>query len=153
MASSSATDRVRKNTDERVQGRIERRTLENVARFAALGPQAVDARLVDLDREWDVERILQANAAGVSIVGLVLGAATRNRRWFLLPSVAAGFLLMHAIEGWCPPASVLRRLGFRTQREIDDERTALKALRGDFGGFDPSGKRTDARRAWEAARA
>ncbi len=149
---SATTDRVRNSTDECVNGKIDRRTLENVARFAALGPVAVDARLDDLDREWDIERILQANAAGMSIVGLIMGAATRNRRWFLLPSAVAGFLLMHAIDGWCPPVPVLRRLGFRTQREIDDERTALKALRGDFAGLDPSGKRTDARRAWEAAR-
>ena len=104
--------------------RIDRRTLENVARFAALGDDAVDARLDHLDREWDIERILQASAAGVSLGGLLMGAATRNRRWFLLPSAVAGFLLMHAIDGWCPPVPVLRRLGFRTQREIDDERTA-----------------------------
>jgi hypothetical protein len=149
---NATADRVRKNTDDIVNGRIDRRTLENVARFAALGPDAVEARLDDLDREWDIERILQANAAGLSLVGLLVGAATRKRRWFLLPSAVAGFLLMHAIEGWCPPVPVLRRLGFRTQREIDDERTALKALRGDFIGLDPSGKRTDARRAWEAAR-
>lgn len=149
---NGTADRVRQKTDACVNVQIDRRTLENVARFAALGSEAVDARLHDLEREWDIERILQANAAGVSIVGLVLGAATRNRRWFLLPTAVAGFLLMHAIDGWCPPVPVLRRLGFRTQREIDDERTALKALRGDFVGLDPSGKRTDARRAWEAAR-
>ena len=149
---SATTDRVRKITDGCVNGQIDRRTLENVARFAALGPDAVDARLDELDREWDIERTFQANAAGLSIAGLLLGAATRNRKWFLLPSAVTGLLLMHAVDRWSPPVSVLRRLGFRTQREIDDERTALKALRGDFAGLDPSGKRTDARRAWEAAR-
>jgi hypothetical protein len=29
---------------------------------------------------------------------------------------------------------ILRRLGYRTQTEIERERTALKALRGDFPG-------------------
>jgi hypothetical protein len=43
-----------------------------------------------------------------------------------------GFLFQHAIEGWCPPVPILRRLGFRTAREIDIERVALKTLRGDF---------------------
>jgi len=42
------------------------------------------------------------------------------------------FCLQHALQGWCPPLTLFRRLGIRTQREIDDERTALKALRGDF---------------------
>ncbi len=32
------------------------------------------------------------------------------------------------------PVPVLRRLGFRTTYEIDRERYALKALRGDFDG-------------------
>jgi hypothetical protein len=32
---------------------------------------------------------------------------------------------------------VFRRLGVRTQREIDEERYALKLLRGDFNAVDP----------------
>lgn len=43
-----------------------------------------------------------------------------------------GFLFQHAIQGWCPPLPILRRLGFRTAEEINQERYALKALRGDF---------------------
>lgn len=49
-----------------------------------------------------------------------------------MPAVVAGFLLQHALQGWCPPLPVFRRLGFRTQAEIERERYALKALRGDF---------------------
>jgi hypothetical protein len=52
-----------------------------------------------------------------------------------VPALVTGFLFQHAVEGWCPPIPVLRRLGFRTAREIDIERVALKALRGDFGPF------------------
>jgi len=61
----------------------------------------------------------------------VLGA-TVDRRFFALPAVVAGFLLQHALQGWCPPLPVFRRLGFRTQAEMERERYALKALRGDF---------------------
>jgi hypothetical protein len=43
-----------------------------------------------------------------------------------------GFLFQHAIQGWCPPVPVLRKLGFRTSYEIEQERRALMALRGDF---------------------
>ena len=49
-----------------------------------------------------------------------------------VPALVAGFLLQQALQGWCPPVSVLRKLGLRTQREIDEERFALEALRGDF---------------------
>ena len=43
-----------------------------------------------------------------------------------------GFLFQHAVTGWCPPVPVMRRLGVRTRSEIDREKFALKALRGDF---------------------
>ena len=33
----------------------------------------------------------------------------------------------------CPPVPLFRRIGIRTQSEIELERYALKALRGDFG--------------------
>jgi hypothetical protein len=55
-----------------------------------------------------------------------------DRRFVAVPLVVTGFLLQHALQGWCPPLPVLRRLGVRTAREIERERTALKALRGDF---------------------
>jgi len=57
-----------------------------------------------------------------------------DRRWFLLPTVVLSFLLLHAVQGWCPPVPLLRRLGIRTRGEIDRERYALKALAGDFEG-------------------
>jgi hypothetical protein len=55
-----------------------------------------------------------------------------NRKWLFLPGVVAGFLLQHAVQGWCPPLPLFRRLGIRTASEIEYERYALKALRGDF---------------------
>jgi hypothetical protein len=50
----------------------------------------------------------------------------------VLPALVMAFLFQHAVQGWCPPVPVLRRLGFRTVYEIEDETQALKALRGDF---------------------
>jgi hypothetical protein len=55
-----------------------------------------------------------------------------NRRWLAIPIIVGAFLFQHAIQGWCPPIPVLRRMGFRTAREIEIERVALKTLRGDF---------------------
>jgi hypothetical protein len=127
----STAERVPKHTAEHVNERIRRDTEDRVARLAAAG-RAIDQRLAELDHEWDIERTLEANAATASLVGLSLGA-TVDKRWFFFPAVVAGFLLQHAIQGWCPPVPVFRRMGFRTQTEIDYERYALKSLRGDFG--------------------
>lgn len=139
----STTERVAQHTSDHVNQQICLRTEENVARVAAAGPAAIAGRLEDLDREWDIERTLEANAATAVLVGLTLGA-TVDRKWFIFPAVVAGFLLQHAVQGWCPPLPVFRRYGFRTQSEIEQERYALKALRGDFRQVrqDGSGQRS-----------
>jgi hypothetical protein len=127
----ATTERVPRSTAESVNAAIERRTAESVRRCAAGGPGAIERRLGELDREWDVERTLEANASAIALGGLLLGA-TASRRWFALPAVVASFLFQHALQGWCPPVPLLRRLGVRTAPEIARERYALKALRGDF---------------------
>ncbi len=127
----STVERVPLNTDERWNEQIQRQTEQDIAAAAALGQGAMERRLGELDHEWDIERTLEANAATVSLVGVILGA-TVDRRFFLLPGLVGGFLLQHAIQGWCPPVPLFRRLGIRTQPEIERERYALKALRGDF---------------------
>lgn len=151
----STADRVPLHTAEHVNEQIRRQTEQNVARIAAAGPQATARRLEELDREWDVERTLEANAATAVLVGVTLGA-TVDRKFFFFPAVVAGFLLQHAVQGWCPPLPIFRRLGFRTQTEIDEERHALKALRGDYRQVQADGDRQGSgrpRQALEAAKA
>jgi hypothetical protein len=123
--------RVPQNTAEEINQRIRRQTEANVARYGSGGEATIEQRLNELDQEWDVERTLEANAAAVALIGLGLGTFV-DRRFFALPAVVAGFLLQHAVQGWCPPLPVFRRLGFRTQPEIEEERYALKVMRGDF---------------------
>lgn len=144
--SSSTAMRVPDHTAEHVNEWIRHQTEESVARYAGAGREAIDRRLEELDREWDIERTLEANAATIALVGLGLGAFV-DRRFYLLPAAVAGFLLQHAVQGWCPPLPVFRRMGVRTQTEIDEERAALKALRGDFrdvGGSNPRERADDA---------
>ena len=132
----TTVDRVPNQTCAAVNDKIRRQTEESIARVKQGGATAIARRLEELDSEWDVERAIEANAATASIVGLALGV-TVNRRWLALPAVVGAFLLQHAVQGWCPPLPVLRRLGFRTVSEIDYERYALKALRGDFADLHP----------------
>jgi hypothetical protein len=148
----STTERVPQHTADHVNEQIRRQTEENVARVTAEGRDAIDRRISELDREWDIERTLEANAATAVLVGTVLGA-TVDRRFFAFPAVVAGFLLQHAVQGWCPPLPFFRRAGFRTAAEIDFERYALKAIRGDFKGADYALHGTkDPTRMIEAAR-
>ena len=134
----STVGRVPQHTAQDVNQRIYQQIEDNVAHYACAAPRAVDRRLAELDQEWDIERALEANAAGASLLGLMLGA-TADRKWYMLSAIVGGFLLQHAVQGWCPPVVVFRRLGFRTAAEIDQERYALKALRGDFRNLDAGG--------------
>jgi hypothetical protein len=127
----STTGRVPQQTADDVNRCIHQCTVKKGEHFARRGREAIDRRLTALDEEWDIERTLEANAAIVTVVSVALGSFV-DRRFFLMPAVIGGFLLQHALQGWCPPLPIFRRLGVRTQSEIDLERYALKALRGDF---------------------
>ncbi|MBC5773089.1 DUF2892 domain-containing protein [Pontibacter sp. KCTC 32443] len=124
-------DRVRRSSTDAANREIDEKTLDNINRYGYDSPKKIEKRLKKLNKEWDLERALEVNASTLALTGLVLGA-TQNKRWFILPGIVASFLLQHGLQGWCPPLPVLRKLGFRTRKEIDEERQALKALRGDY---------------------
>jgi hypothetical protein len=121
---NAGNDRVRRSTPEHVNEEIDRKTEQHIQQLRGGDKKRIQARLAELDREWDVERVLEVNASTLALTGLVLGL-TVNRKWLSLPAVVLPFLLQHGIQGWCPPLPVLRRLGVRTQREIDAEKYAL----------------------------
>lgn len=149
---TATAERVTLNTASEVNARIRRHTEEAVVRAARRGPHGITRRLAHLDREWDVERCLETGAASLSLLGCTLGA-TVHRGWFALPAGVAAFLLQHAVQGWCPPLPLLRRLGVRTAEEISIERYALKALRGDFDAVPAAaGDARAAHSAYDAAR-
>lgn len=126
----NSRNRVPAHTNERINQQIRLDTDLRV-RYYEQHADEIPHRLRELDDEWDIERAVEANASVLAFVGVALGA-THDRRWLALPALVSGFLFQHAIQGWCPPIPILRRLGFRTAYEIEEERQALKALRGDF---------------------
>src|SRR5690606_17020956 len=105
----TTSQRVPQQTASDVNARIEHEARARIARFRNASPAVISQRLAELEREWDIERVLEANAATVSMLGLTLGA-THDRRWFMLPALVSGFLLQHAIQGWCPPLALFRRM-------------------------------------------
>lgn len=124
---AASADRVRRSTSVHLNEEIDRQTDDNIQRYAGAGHEAIDSRIEELDREWDIERALEVNASTLALSGLALGLAV-DRRWLALPAVVMAFLLQHGLQGWCPPLPVLRRLGFRTRGEIDREKYALKSM-------------------------
>src|SRR4051812_14610570 len=138
-------DRVRARTNPVINDRVDRDTVTRLRHHAGRG-EDIERRLARLEGEWDIERVLELNAAAIGVLGVALAVA-RDRRWLVLPGAVLAFLALHAAEGWCPPVSVLRRLGVRTRAEIERERYAMKAMRGDFEGA--TGR---SQAAWRAVR-
>lgn len=124
-------DRVRRHTAPNTRREIDDQTRANIRHFGARSLAELDARITALERKWDMERLLETNASLLALSGAVLGL-TVNKKWFWLTGGVLGFLTQHALTGWCPPVPVFRKLGVRTQNELDQERYALKAIRGDF---------------------
>lgn len=133
MAIPTTRDRVPSHTAPEVNQQIERDMEDSVLQHSETAI-LVTSRLRKLDEEWDIERAIEANAATLAFIGVALGYFV-HLYWLLLPALVTAFLLQHALQGWCPPIPVLRRLGFRTANEIEEERQALKAIRGDFEGL------------------
>lgn len=113
--------------------RVDQDTQECLKALAQADREAITQHLEQFSREWDLERYLQTNASLLTLAGVIL-AATKNKKWLLVPGVVLPFLLQHGLQGWCPPLPLFRRMGVRTRKEINREKYALKALRGDFAG-------------------
>lgn len=129
VSSMAVEDRIRRATAHEVNQQIDRQTDANILHYANALPEVIDERIEELDREWDVERLLTVNGASVALAGLVLGA-TRDRKWLILPGIVLPLLLNLKLRGWAPSLPVLRFLGVRSRSEIDRERAALLASKG-----------------------
>jgi hypothetical protein len=148
----ATSTRVERATDPELNEAVKRLTDAEVARLEDATDAEFGSRLTQLDEEWDVERALQLNASIAALLGLTLGQ-TLDRRFLLLPAAVFTFFAQHALQGWCPPLPIMRRLGIRTAREIERERYALKALRGDFDAIPPAGAVASTERVRAALRA
>ncbi len=139
---TTTAHRVSENTTPAAAARIREATQARIAYFAK-HPDAIPRRLHELDREWDVERVLETGSSSLTLLGLVLGT-TYRRKWLLLSLGVQAFFFQHAIQGWCPPLPVLRRMGVRTAQEIEGERCVLRQLLAESTSRRHSPEATDA---------
>jgi hypothetical protein len=129
VSGTAVEDRIRRATAPEVNRHIDRQTEANILHYANAMPEVIDERLEELDREWDVERLLEFKGTTIALAGLVLGL-TVNKKWLIVPAVILPLMLNFLVRGWAPPLPVLRHLGMRTLGEINRERNALLASKG-----------------------
>lgn len=128
--------RVRKNTPDKYNEEIDAMTLDNIKKYSVT-PEVITYRLKKLDKEWGIERWLELNMSVISLIGITL-ALTVSPYWIILTCIVLLFFIQHAVQGWCPPLPIFRANKVRTRAEIDKEKYALKAIRGDFKGMSTS---------------
>lgn len=116
-------DRVRSSSPSSINDHIDRITNENISFYSVQNEKSIKTRILELEKEWDIERVLQLNASLIAFSGLVL--SIMNRKWLVVPTVVSAFLAQHAIQGWCPPVVLFRNKNIRTRKEIDREKYAL----------------------------
>ena len=72
-------DRVRRNTSPESLEQIDR-LLEERIRFYSTQPEhVITRRIEELEREWDIERLLETNASSLMLTGAQLGANVFRR--------------------------------------------------------------------------
>lgn len=108
-------------------------TLEQrLACLADAGHQAITERLEEIEREWSAGRATKATIGVIVVAGMAVAALTMNAWWLILPAVGGLLLLQYLFTRSSWLGATFREMGFRSGAEIDQEKFALKALRGDF---------------------
>lgn len=134
--SHQSEDRVKEATPSSINEKIEADTWQRIANYTHESEAEISARIEELNKEWDIERYLGVNMSTLAITGLAAAAISKNKNWNILPAVVLGFFFQHSVQGWCPPLPILRLLKIRTSKEIEQEKYALKLIRGDFNNLE-----------------
>ena len=121
------TTKVNRNTQTEINEGVQQETENNIKNLSGKSNEEIITRIKELDYEWDTERVLEMNFAGIVLITSILGL-TGKKRWMVLSGIASVFMIQHAIQGWCPPLPVIRKLGVRTAAEIHSEKTTLQKV-------------------------
>jgi hypothetical protein len=123
----ATTTKVNRNTNSEINNSIQQKSEKNVKDLFRKDKKDIIARIRELDYEWDTERVLELNFACIVLITSILGVLGK-KGWMLLSGIASYFMIKHALQGWCPPLPIIRKLGVRTAGEIFNEKTALQKI-------------------------
>lgn len=118
-------DRVRNHSPKVFNKEIDKQSDYIIKTTIQRGSFAIRERLLQLDKEWDIDRALLAFFSTTFVAQLGLSVKRKSHRFSIIPFIQSAFLLMYATYGWCPPVPMLRKMGFRTRFEIQAEREEL----------------------------
>jgi hypothetical protein len=127
-------EHVRKVTSDKLNAAIDETILLNIKKYAGKSSEEISLRIKTLDKEWDIERVLDLTMSAMALCGITLSLLF-SKYSIILPILLLLFFIWHSFQGWCPPVPILRFFKIRTRPEIDREKYALKAMRGDFKGL------------------
>src|SRR5690606_696435 len=142
-------ERVRSSTSSEKNRKIDRETIESIRKYENRSPEEIDMRIEELEKEWDMERMLETNMSTLALIGIALTIFV-HEYWIILPIIVLSFFLQHALQGWCPPLPIFRAMGKKTRAELDREKYALKILKGDFQGLPKPGDPNNAEKIFAA---
>lgn len=114
--------------------RINLNTYHNLEKYSER-PDLIIQRLAELNSEWDLERSAVMVSSVLSLCGIALGAFV-HIYWLMLSVLVTFLLIQDVLWGDGPFHFLLAKMGRRTFIEIQSERHALKALRGDYSHVD-----------------
>ena len=95
------------------------------------GPAAINERLCELEQEWTAGRVAKATAGVLIVVGLAL-ALSANMYFLIMPIVGGALMFQYIFGRKSLIGEMFHAFGFRSGSEIDQEKMALRVLRGDF---------------------
>jgi hypothetical protein len=142
-------DNVRRHTPPRLNQRIDQAMMKRILEYSRKPREEISGRIAELDREWDIERVVETGAGSLALTGVVM-SGLKSRKWLMLSAATLGVLLQHSLTRKSTPIKALRAVGIRTRREIEAEKYALRILRGDFDNL--KGVSEESHRAVEALR-
>lgn len=79
----ATSKRVRLHTKEKINSRINHFTNENINYYKNMSKDLISFRIKELDHEWDIERVLETNAAIATFISTLLGLRTKEKKWFV----------------------------------------------------------------------
>jgi hypothetical protein len=113
---------------------VDRHLARRIGYYSTLPPEALSRRLRELDQETPLETVIYRSGAVLTIASVVF-MFIGGRRWGVMALVAAIAQLLVSDRRRSCVTELLRRRGYRPQREIFIEKQAIEAIRGDFSAF------------------
>jgi hypothetical protein len=128
---STPEDLVRQHTCPAINQKIDDELAARVRLYSKAGRDALSRRIEELEHEWDVERLLEANASSLILTGTLLGAAGCRR----VPPGAAGGCWS---PRWCPASCFIMLCAAGAHRYPSSDASACGRGRRSKGSAMPS---------------